>query len=49
MKDTITPLPDQENWKRHSHILQHLFTWLTGYEIIFEGSRKDLVPEVSKK
>lgn len=49
MKTTITTLPVQENWNENKHKLQDLFTWLTGYEIMFEASRKNLTADISKK
>lgn len=49
MKPTYTQLSTQEKWNRHKQKLQHFFTWLTGYEIMFGGSKKDLVPEIPRK
>lgn len=48
MKAIITARKVRENWSGHKHKLQHLFIWLTGYEIMFEGSRKDLVYRKAK-
>jgi hypothetical protein len=45
MKTTTSILPVYENWSNKKHRLQQLFTWLTGYDIILEGSREDLAPE----
>ena len=42
-------LPAHDNWNGRKHKLQRLFTWLTGYEIMFEGSRKDIKAEIPKK
>jgi hypothetical protein len=40
-----TTIPVDGSWNGHKNILHRLFTWLTGYEILFEESREDLLPE----
>ena len=40
-----TASPVYENWSNNKHKLKDLFTWLTGYDIMQDGSREDLVSE----
>ncbi len=38
-----------ENWDRNKITFHKLFTWLTGYYIMFEESREDLIPQKIEK
>lgn len=42
MKAATTILHNGKNWNGSK--FKQLFIYLTGYDIFFEGSRKDLVP-----
>jgi hypothetical protein len=46
MKTTLTAsLTTPENWNGNKHKLNQLFAWVTGYDILAEGSREDMRPE----
>ena len=40
-----TTFNSKESWEGNKNKFHKLFTWLTGYYIMFEESRKDLVTE----
>ena len=42
---TATASPVNENWNGNNHRLKQIFMRITGYDIMFKASRKDLVPQ----
>jgi len=35
-----------KNWQRHTSKFRQIFTLITGYEIMFEESRRDIKPVI---
>ena len=41
--NTIPAVPSGKNWTGNTGMLKQMFTFFTGYDIMFEASRRDLI------